>query len=280
MLMLVALACVLRWKNLHREFSAYYAYLWVAAVAAGSYVILRSLAIFSIINLRAGGLTYFYISSVLFLMEYALIFCLVRNLYREATSRVPGVQRLGNLVFHWIIGIAALLALSAGLTPHPNLMMLVTAIDFQIQRSACILVLCLVVFLAFAAQKLGITYGSRIFGISFGLAMLATERMVSDALVVAFNQNWLTVNLIGEFPQIFAISLWMVYFLKAEPERKLVTVPIDSPLIQWNEVAKLLGNPGGQVVVSAPSTFTPDVRDVPAVAASGTPRRQGFGVVS
>ena len=52
-----------------------------------------------------------------------------------------------------------------------------------------------------------------------------------------------------------------------------VTVDMHSPLVRWNEVAQLLGNPAGRVVVSSPSTFAPEVREVVASAAAGGAQR-------
>ena len=120
----------------------------------------------------------------------------------------------------------------------------------------------LLTFFAFTAQTLGMSYGSRVFGISFGLAMMSTYQLVEVALFLRFPTQGMLINLIGEIVQLSAISLWVVYFVKAEPQRRLVTVESTSPLIRWNEIAQLLNNPAGQVVVSQPDALMAEVHAV------------------
>ncbi len=280
--LLLPLACILRHKSLVREFSGFYAYLWIYILSDVLYLFSRGLLTFSVISLRTAQEMYNYPNAFLYLLQSVITIWLIYKLFQMATSGVPGLQKLGAMAFQWATVIALIMAFAAIFTPHDHYDAVMGLILLQVGRSTSILALCLVTFLAFTAQKLGMGYGSRVFGVSFGLAMLATNQLVRDALLwsATTSAHGIFINVMGEFPQLLAMSLWLVYFLKAEPERKLVTVPIDSPLIQWNEVARLLGNPSGQVVISAPSTFAPGVRDIPAEPAVATPRRQGFGVVS
>ena len=280
--LLLPLACILRRKSLVRDFSGFYVYLWIYMASDFLYLISRGLVSFSVISLRTAQEIYSIPSSFISLIQCIVTIWLMYQLFQKATSAVPGLQKLGIMAFQGAVVIGLIMAFAAIITPHSDTATFTGLFLLQVGRSTNILVLCMVTFFAFTAQKLGMGYGSRVFGISFGLAMLVTNQLVRDALLwsATTSSHAVFINTMGEIPQLLAMSLWIVYFVKAEPERKLITVPIDSALIQWNEIAKLLGNPGGQVVVSAPSTFVPDVRDVPAVAAVGTPRRQGFGVVS
>ena len=111
------------------------------------------------------------------------------------------------------------------------------------------------------------------FGVTFGMAILATNRLVTTALIWGNVGHGHIISSISEFVQIGAVALWMVYFLKAEPERRLVTVDLNSSLVRWNEVARFFDKPAGQVVVSSPSTFAPEVREVVASAAAGGAQR-------
>jgi len=282
---LLPLAWVLRRKSLVREFSGFYAYIWVYVLADVLYVVSRGLFLSSLISYRTANELYNYPSDFLFLIESVVTIWLMYQLFQKATSGIPGIQKLGTVVFQWATVIALIMAGSTIFTPHDHHSYLTVLFFLQIGRSTSILALCLVTFFAFTAQKLGMGYGSRVFGISFGLAMLATNVLVRDALMwsTASSAQGMFINILGEFPQLAAMTLWMVYFLKAEPARKLITLPSTSPLILWNETARLLGNSAGQVVVSYPSTFMPSVREVAEKASNRNPaaaQSRGLRIVS
>ncbi len=282
---LLPLAWILRRKSLVREFSGFYAYVWVYALADVLYVVSRGLYLSSLISFRTANELYSYPSDFLFLVESVVTIWLMYQLFQKATSGVPGIKELGSVVFQWTTVIALIMAVSVIFTPHSRNAHLANLIYIQIDRSTSILALCLVTFFAFTAQKLGMGYGSRVFGISSGLGMVATNVLVRDALVGAATSSaqGLFINAMGEIPQLAAMSLWMVYFLKAEPERKLITLPSTSSLILWNETAKLLGNPVSQVAVSYPSSFIPNIREVSDRATHREPaalQSRGISVVS
>ena len=262
-LSLLAVVWVLSKKDLHREFNAFIGYLLAVATYDILYVLLRCLCTFNLLKIATAALLYSIGYNTLFVVQCFFIFLLVRDLYRHATAHLEGMERLGALIFYGSIIISAVMAFGAVASPHPTGYSTIALVLLQIERSSCILVLCLFTFFAFTAQKLGMTYGSRVFGVTFGMAILATDRLVSTALSWDLSaERWFFVNLVSEFVQIGAIALWMVYFLKEEPERRLVTVDMHSPLVRWNEVAQMLGNPAGRVVVSSPSTFIPAVHEV------------------
>lgn len=267
---LVSVAFVLHRKHMLRQYAAFAGYLLAGSVYDIAYVVLRWLHAQSIIPFRETALACIFAYNITFLAQCVFIFVLVRDLYRHATAHLPGMESLGSLIFYGSILVSGVMALGAVASPHPAGYSAIAIVLLQLERSSCILVLCLFTFFAFTAQKLGLSYGSRVFGVTFGMAILATDRLVATALSWANPGSRLMVDLVSEFVQIGAITLWMVYFLKAEPERRLVTVDINSPLVRWNEVAQLLGNPAGRVVVSSPSTFIPAVREVAHNAAART----------
>ena len=260
--LLVALICVLRGKSLHKTFPAYYAYLWVGVLFAASYLMSKGLVFLSILPYRTAQLAYFYVYLGCYLVAALLIFRVVYDLYLQATSALPGIQHLGAVVFRWSVAVSGIMAVAAIFGSRASSTQLILMVGTQIERCECILVLCLVTFFAFTAQALGMSYGSRVFGISFGLAMISTYQLVETALFLRFPTQGMLINFIDEIVQLSAISLWMVYFVKAEPQRRLVTVESTSPLIRWNEIAQLLNNPAGQVVVSQPDALMAEVHAV------------------
>jgi hypothetical protein len=51
----------------------------------------------------------------------------------------------------------------------------------QLQRTQSILTLCLLLFVCFAIRPMGLSYSSRIFGVSLGLGIMATNDLVQSA---------------------------------------------------------------------------------------------------
>lgn len=120
----------------------------------------------------------------------------------------------------------------------------------------------MLVFVALSVHALGLSFRSRIFGIGFGLGLTASVDLIAG-LVLQHNSNMYGyANVSSECMSFVAITIWAVYFLKKEPVRQPVTLPVTSQLLRWNEIANALGHKGGQVVVGQPSFFLQDVEKV------------------
>jgi hypothetical protein len=219
---LLALALISGKGDTAGKFSTFRWYVLVSALLNLLYVTLRGLSsIAGVMPVRTAALAYITTYNVSILILSALVFLLVHDLYREATVHLPGMGSLGSLIFYGSVVISAIMAVGVVFSPHLGYASIPLAL-FQIERCSYILVLCLFTFFAFTAQKLGMVYGSRVFGITFGMAILATNRLVANAMsayFLAYTNKRLTVDIVSEFVQIGVVALWMVYFLKAEPER-------------------------------------------------------------
>lgn len=202
---------------------------------------------------------YFYTYWPSFVVQTVLMLRVMHEMFRHAVRSIPGVQKLGRPIFFWAVVVSIILAVGSGITPHGSAMSLVLAGAQVLARSQSILALCMVAFLAFSSRTLGVSYGSRIFGVTFGFAIMGLSNLVESALVFHTTSLASAVDLVHEAIYLGAIGLWAVYFLKPEPARQLVVMPVTSPLMRWNEVAQSLGNPAGQVAVSYPPTFMNDV---------------------
>jgi len=205
---------------------------------------------------------YFFTYWPTFAINSILVIRVLHEMFRHAVRSVPGVQKLGRPIFFWALAVSVILAFASGVTPHAQGMDLVLAAGQVLARSQGVLALCMVTFLAFASRTLGVSYGSRIFGVTFGFAMMATANLVNAALLSHISSVASGVNIALEMVNVAAIALWAVYFLMPEPARRLVTMPVASPLMRWNDIALTLGNPAGQVAVSYPPSFMTDVFDL------------------
>lgn len=216
---------------------------------------------------------YFFTYWPTFAINAILVLRVLHEMFRHALRSIPGVQKLGRPIFFWACAVSLILAFAAGITPHANGMSLLLSSAQVLMRSEAVLSLCMVTFLAFASQTLGVSYGSRIFGVTFGFALMAVGNLVYSASFVNSNLAG-AADVALEVVTLASMAVWAVYFLKPEPQRRLVAVPVASPLMRWNEVAQTLGNPAGQVAISYPPSFMTDVFDLVdnVMGAEGWPR--------
>lgn len=225
---------------------------FVDAIAFGAYLISGVHAYY----------IYFYVYWVSFGVSAILILRVLHEMFRHAVRSIPGVQKLGEPIFFWAISISVILAFASGITPHASGMSLLLASAQVLMRSQSVLALCMLTFLAFTSRTLGVSFRSRIFGIIFGFGMMAVGDLVMTAVTWYHTNLASAANVVHEGVYLSAIALWAGYFLQPEPARRLVTMPVTSPLMRWNEVAQTLGNPAGQVAISYPPSFMTDVFDL------------------
>ena len=257
----VALCCVYRAEK-NRIYPAFWQLLifWLASDA----VILIDLSLNGL-GLLGGVLAYkiyFYVFWISFAINSILILRVLHEMFRHAVRSIPGVQKLGEPIFFWAVTISVILAFASGITPHTTGMSLLLASSQVLMRSQSVLALCMLTFLAFASNTLGVSFRSRIFGVTFGLGFIAVGDLVYTALFTYHPSLASVANIGHEAAYLGAITLWAGYFVQPEPARRLVTMPVTSPLMRWNDVAQTLGNPAGHVAVSYPPSFMTDVFDL------------------
>ena len=129
---------------------------------------------------------YFYTYWISFAVESILALIVVYSVYRLAMAPLKGLQQLGMMVFRWAASISVVVALGSAFAPEMTRTKYLIAAISQLQRTQSILTLCLLVFVCFAILPMGLNYGSRIFGVSLGLGVLATNDLVQSA--------WLALN--------------------------------------------------------------------------------------
>ena len=129
----------------------------------------------------------------------------------------------------------------------------------QMQQTASVLTLCLLLFVCFALKPLGLTYGSRAFGVSMGLGILATTQLLQSSWLPT-SQAFNVYSIIYFYSGLGSHALrcprmGRSYFALPEPERAMVLLPTTSPYFFWNKISEALGDSPGFVAVSG---FTPE----------------------
>ncbi len=172
---------------------------------------------------------------------------------------LKGLQALGMLVFKWAAGISVAVALGSAFSPGlKGTDLLVNAIS-QLQRTQSILTLCLLLFVCFAIRPMGLSYSSRIFGVSLGLGMMATNDLVQSAWLTFRPQMGTTYDVINGVVGCVILATWSGYFALPEPKRRIIVLPTTSPFLRWNQISQALGDNPGFVAIGGvpPELFAP-----------------------
>ncbi len=184
-------------------------------------------------------------------VECLVIFFVIQSLFKMAMEPLKGLRWMGSLAFRWAAFVSILVAVASAVAPHVGRMRFLGTAIAVFQRSESILILCLLAFLCIAAKPLGLSLRSRIFGVSLGFGGMATMDLVQSAWLVNTQHLFSAFNLIKGLAVVASMMIWVVYFALPEPKRKLITLPIKSPLLVWNDVAEALGCPTPHVALNA-----------------------------
>lgn len=202
---------------------------------------------------------YFYIYWVSYALEAILSLMVVYSVFRLAMEPLKGLQTLGMLVFRWVAAISIAVAIGVALSPHLSGVKFMVAMVTQLQQTSSILTLCLLLFVCFAIRPMGLSYRSRIFGVSFGLGFLATTDLVRAAWL-SHNSNMASmVNIVDGIAICLTLCIWSAYFAFPEEKRRMIVLPTTSPFLRWNQISMALGDEPGYVAVGgvSPEIFAP-----------------------
>jgi hypothetical protein len=211
---------------------------------------------------------YFFTYWVTYIVCAIAVFFVIQELFNSAMKPLPGLMRLGSIAFRWVVGVSLVAAITAVLTPGVRGYQILVTICSQVMRCESIFILCLLLFLVVTAGKLGLSYRSRIFGVSFGFGIMAASNLVASALLINFSHSMTnSTSIMDTACSLFTLVLWAAYFVQKEPARGAAMLPVTSPLVRWNEIAMAIGAVNSRVTVlpaSAPANdfFLQDVEKV------------------
>ncbi len=191
---------------------------------------------------------YFYTYWVSAAIEAGLVLWCVGQMFSISLSPLSGINKLASGTFGCICALSLLIAASMTISFNATGSRFLLQLVSQMVRFESVLVLCLLVFLAFASHMLGLSYKSRIFSVSLGFGIAASASLFSSALMAKTAMNS-KVELIIACVSSLQFVVWNVAVTLPEPARRLITVPVDSWMLRWNEIAKSFGHGPAVVVV-------------------------------
>jgi hypothetical protein len=202
---------------------------------------------------------YFYTYWICYALEAILSLMVIYSIFKLAMAPLKGLQTLGMLVFRWVAAISVAVAIGVAVTPHLTGIKFMVAMITQLQQTSSILTLCLLLFVCFAIRPMGLSFRSRIFGISLGLGVLATFNLVNSAWLAHYANMYSTISLINGLAIGLILLVWSAYFAFPEPKRRIITLPTTSPFLRWNQISMALGDDPGHVAIGGipPELFAP-----------------------
>ncbi len=216
---------------------------------------------------------YFYVYWISYALESILSLLIILSIFRLAMAPLKGLQTLGMLVFKWAAAISVAIAFGMAAGPHQSGTAFMTSMIMKLQQTSSILTLCLLMFVCFAIRPMGLSFRSRIFGVSLGLGITATANLVSSAWISHAPSLYSTVNACLGISGCLTLLLWSGYFAFPEEKRRIIVLPTTSPFLRWNQISEVLGDAPGFVAVAGipPEVFAPAELEVMRRASAKMP---------
>jgi hypothetical protein len=252
---LIALLAALK-AGMAKRFPAITFYLALRFFSGVALATILNLHHFTAIGERAQTLAYIYTYWAAYIAGAVAIFLAVQEIFNELMSPVPGLQRLGIIAFRWVSIASVVISIGAAL-PVREGSDLFSLVGTQMMKCTSIMELCLLAFLALTIHSLGRSFGSVMFGIGLGFGLEAASQLIASALLARHPGLYSMGNLILEVVTIATFTIWTAYFFAPEPaaERNAATLPVSSPLIRWNEIARALGHSAPHVALGQSQAF-------------------------
>jgi hypothetical protein len=263
--MVLALVVLLRSRE-QRRFPALFAYV---AIRLSSTVLLYSLMHFTHIvgiDQRTAYAWYFYTYWASYVAGAVVVFLVLQEMFQSSMAPFPGLKWLGTITFRWVACISFVAAMATLFTPGEKGDRFLLGFVAQVMRCESIFILSLLLFLMLAAGKLGLSYRSHVFGISFGFGIMAAADLVASATAFHHGSSFVssTMSIVTTSASMVTLLVWSIYFVQPEPARRIATLNPSSPLARWNEIATTLGQSTPRPVVTVPANdfFLQDVEKV------------------
>ena len=212
-----------------------------------------------------------------FALEVGLGFGIIYSIYRLAMVPLPGLQRLGMIMFRWALGISLAVALTMAIGPRVTGADYLTRFIGQLQQTESVLTLCLLLFVCVTISPMGLSVRSRVFGVCLGFGVSATTQLVSSAWFSESLKLASTFSVVTGVAACLSLGIWALYFALPEPKRRIIMLPTTSPFLRWNQISAALGDAPGFVALG---TVTQDMfapAEVEIMRRASAKMNQAFG---
>jgi hypothetical protein len=206
---------------------------------------------------------YFFAYWTVYVTSAVLLLLVCIEVFRSALSALPGLMKIGIVIFRWAILVSVVLTFSSISFVHHGLAA-VPDIAVGLMRSVSVVELCLLAFLCLSMNALRLSIRDLAFGIALGFGVMSSNDFVFAALTSRKATMTATLQFAYEAVILASVAIWVAYCALPQAVRKPLMMPANSTIYRWNEIASALGHTGTQIAVQQPanSFFLTDVEKV------------------
>jgi hypothetical protein len=176
-----------------------------------------------------------------------LTFLTAQQIFRDALEPLPGLRRLALVAFRWVAVVSVALSVVPAIVPLFFHWVSLQITVLQAMRCVSVLEFCLLAFILLSAQALGISWRSRLVGITLGFGVLAVVDTVCFMFLLRSLSHLLPWLLVREAGGAVAAAVWLGCLLLPQSKRAAVRLQSNSQLQKWNEIAVALGKPAPHI---------------------------------
>ena len=198
-----------------------------------------------------------------YLLATVAIFFSIEQIMKKVLTPLPGLSKLGVIVFRFTGILTLFIALTAHLSEWGSVPFYtwMQALCLSFGLCICVFEVSLMTLLIATARRLGLSFRTRIFGLSLGFCVLGIMDFVSLASSGQSTQAWAPLASISEVVVDCTLLMWCVYCILPEQKRGTLSLDRSSTLMRWNEIVSQLGI-GPQPVADSIPSFMSDVESV------------------
>ncbi len=206
---------------------------------------------------------YFFSYWAVYVASALLLLMVCIEVFRSALSALPGLMKIGIVIFRWAILVSVVVTFSSISFAHRGLAA-IPDIAVGLMRSVSILELCLLAFLCLSMNALRLSIRDMAFGIALGFGLMSANDFIFAVLIPRTPSMTATLQFVYEGMILVSLGIWAAYGALPEVMRKPLMMPANSTIYRWNEIASALGHTGTQIAVQQPanSFFLTDVEKV------------------
>ena len=223
-----------------------------------SYMILRILEFLILypVHKLGSNTNYFYAYWVFSGLTGICSVAIICELLGAVLKPFIGLRDAGKLLFRWAAAVMVIMALVIACSSHTEGRNYLVSAVLELERCMRVVQCGLLLFVLCCSKYLGISTSNRAYGITLGFGLNASTCLIllsmSTYMGARFDHS-LSLGMSAAYN--LAAIVWMGYILKPEPARKVIHLPISSPLVRWNEIATAMGHGARVAYMPAPDTY-------------------------
>jgi len=185
------------------------------------------------------------------------------EIFCAAFKPFAGLQDLAKVVFKWaaasILFIGFLVFVTTPTSQPIKYNWLIVGI-YDFEKIVRLMECALLMFLFMGSTHLGVSKKNRVFGLALGFGVDAFFQLLVYSAAATSHVS--SLHFWGQIPPVVyyaSLLIWAGYLIQPETAKESVHIPLNSPLLRWNEVALALGHNTRLAINGAPEPFMPTV---------------------